>query len=79
MLILYVKTGCPYCGKVKAFIDDAGIGEKITERNVADDGVVDELVAHGGQAQVPYLIDEERGESMYESDVVIEYLKTHYA
>lgn len=37
------------------------------------------LIEHGGKQQVPYLVDSEKGESMYESSDIIEYLREHYA
>ncbi len=76
MLILYIKTGCPFCHKVL----DAGreLGISFEEKNIADDAVVAELVARGGKRQVPYLVDSERGVEMYESDVIVAYLQEHY-
>jgi glutaredoxin len=77
MLTLYVKTGCPFCHRVLAAGEELGI--TFDEKNIADDTVAAELVARGGKRQVPYLVDAERGVEMYESDDIIEYLKTHYA
>lgn len=77
MLTLYVKTGCPFCHRVIIAGEELGI--TFEEKNIADDAVAEELVARGGKRQVPYLIDAERGVEMYESDDIIEYLKTHYA
>jgi len=79
MLTLYVKTGCPFCAKVKNTIAELDIEDKIEERNIADDGVVDELLEKGGQQMVPFLVDGEREVSMYESDDIVSYLKEHYA
>jgi len=79
MLTLYVKTGCPFCAKVKNTIAELGIEDKIEERNIADDGVVDELLEKGGQQMVPFLVDAENDVSMYESDDISAYLKEHHA
>ena len=38
----------------------------------------EELIAKGGKKQVPYLIDAERGVSMYESGDIIAHLEQHY-
>jgi glutathione S-transferase len=38
-----------------------------------------ELISSGGKQQVPDLVDSARGESMYESSDIIDYLRTHYA
>ncbi len=76
MLILYIKTGCPFCHKVL----DAGreLGISFEEKNIADDAVVAELIKRGGKRQVPYLVDSERGVEMYESDVIVAYLQEHH-
>lgn len=70
-MILYVKTGCPYCAKVLRCVEENGVVCEL--RNIADEGVSDELIAHGGKHQVPYLVDDEV--SMYESDDIIAYLE----
>jgi glutathione S-transferase len=79
MLTLYVKTGCPFCAKVKSAIAELGIEDKIEELNIADEGVADELMEKGGQRMVPFLIDADKEVSMYESDDIVAYLKEHYA
>ncbi|XKT74922.1 MAG: glutathione S-transferase N-terminal domain-containing protein [Patescibacteria group bacterium UBA2103] len=78
MMTLYVKTGCPFCKKVRDCVAEMGIQDMIEEKNVADDGVVDELIEKGGKKQVPYLIDAEKGVEMYESDDICNYLKENY-
>lgn len=75
-LILYVRNGCPYCMKVHLAAIELDITFK--ERNVADEGVWDELVARGGKRQVPYLVDEEKGVEMYEADDIIAYLHERF-
>ena len=72
-LILYVKTGCPWCQKVLDFASEKGIEFEL--RNIKDVGVVDELIARGGKRQVPYLVDQKNGTEMYESADIVEYLK----
>jgi len=72
MMTLYVKTGCPFCAKVLNYAKDNSITFEI--KNIADDGVAEELIARGGKRQVPYLIDQERGKEMYESDDIVAYL-----
>lgn len=76
MLTLYVKTGCPYCARVLDVLKELGLTANI--KNVADDGISDELVARGGELQVPYLVDEGRGVEMYESEDIAEYLHAFY-
>lgn len=47
-------------------------------KNVADEGVEQELIEKGGKRQVPYLVDDAHGVAMYESDAIIDYLHETY-
>ncbi|MBI1999309.1 MAG: glutathione S-transferase N-terminal domain-containing protein [Parcubacteria group bacterium] len=76
MLILYTRTGCPFCEKVKAAL--AALGLSYDERNIADPALLQELLRRGGKRQVPFLIDEKTGKAMYESDDIIRYLEERY-
>ncbi len=76
MLTLYVLTGCPYCAKVLAAGRELGI--EFNLKNVGDPGVTEELIARGGKRQMPYLVDEEAGVEMYESDDIVDYLHQKY-
>jgi glutaredoxin 3 len=73
-LILYVKTGCPWCKKVLDFAGEKGIQFEL--RNIADQNVAQELIVRGGKRQVPYLVDGKNMKEMYESDDIIKYLQT---
>jgi len=77
MLKLYVKTECPYCAVVLHKVDELGV--QVKQLNIADDEVAGKLIELGGKRQVPYLVDEERGVSMYESQDIVDYLDEHYA
>ena len=57
MITLYTKTGCPYCVKVLAQIDQSGLA--FEEKNISDGAIGEELVRLGGKRQVPYMIDGE--------------------
>jgi glutaredoxin 3 len=72
MMTLYVKTGCPFCAKVHKTAEELGV--QFDEKNIADEAVAKELIARGGKRQVPYLVNDEDGTEMYESDDIIEYL-----
>ena len=77
MLTLYVKTGCPFCAAVLKKLDEESI--EYEERNIADETVLNDLLARGGKKQVPYLVDEEKEVEMYESADIIEYLDQNYS
>lgn len=52
--ILYVKTGCPWCEEVIAFLGDNGVGYR--ERNVSQDpAFLEEMRAKSGQTKAPTL------------------------
>lgn len=77
MLTLYYKPTCPFCQKVLATIEELSIS--VTLKDVsADEALREELIAHGGKRQVPYLVDESRDTALYESDEIIAYLEQHY-
>lgn len=72
MLTLYVRTGCGFCTKVLRAGEELGLTFNL--KNIADPGVAEELIVRGGKRQMPYLVDEEHGKEMYESDDIVEYL-----
>jgi glutathione S-transferase len=77
MLTLYHRPTCPFCQKVVA-VGDA-LGADLNLRDVNEPGVADEVEQKGGKRQFPFLIDEERGVSMYESDDIIAYLHERFS
>lgn len=76
-MIVYVKTNCPYSAKVLAAAEKLGI--RLEKRNIADFGIIDELIARGGRQQVPYLWDPETSQGLYESDLIVKYLEDVHA
>ncbi len=52
--ILYIKTGCPWCGEVVEFLSTHGIGYR--EQNVSQDAAAHEAMQRvSGQAKAPVL------------------------
>jgi glutathione S-transferase len=76
MLKLYVKTGCPYCARVLEELRTEKI--PFTEFNIKEKQNADTVIALGGKCQVPFLVDEKVGISMYESSMIIDYLNRNY-
>lgn len=74
MLDLYVLEQCPYCQKVMKFLDEKGI--EYNKINIEENGNKETLIKLGGKRQVPFLVDKDRNIQMYESNDIIEYLKT---
>lgn len=76
MLTLYVKTGCAFCAMALHKVEELRV--PIDEKNIADDGVADELIERGGKRQVPYLVDTACSVEMYESADIVEYLEKRF-
>ena len=74
MLDLFILETCPYCKKVMSFLDENGV--KYNKIDIKDKGAEDALIRMGGKRQVPFLVDTDRNLQMYESDDIIEYIKT---
>ncbi len=74
MITLYLKTGCPFSARVLAVVDAHQI--PFLEKNIATDGIFDELESIGGRHKVPFMIDGDI--MMYESDAIVEYLEKKY-
>ncbi len=77
MLILYYKPTCSFCRRVLAVIERLGLEADLRDI-VESDEYEQELVAHGGKSSVPYLVDEEKGVALYESDDIIAHLERQY-
>lgn len=78
MLILIHKQSCPYCAKVRDFLAQKNIDyvSLESESGSPSRALLERL---GGKQQVPYLIDWEKGLSMYESGDIIDYLGKNYS
>lgn len=73
MLELYYSQTCPYCRKVLSFFEENDID--FVPKEVSDPLNYDELMRLGKIAQVPFLVDTDNDEQMYESDIIIDYVK----
>ncbi len=73
MPILYMSPACGHCHKV---LDEANaLGVALELRSITNPENATALMEHGGRMQVPYLIDEARDASLYESDAIVAHLK----
>lgn len=77
MLKLYAADYCPYCKKVRDAFENMGIEFTLVPSEPGTPGR-EELLKIGGKGQVPFLVDDIRGENLYESDDIISYAKDHY-
>jgi len=87
MLELYQAEGCPHSAKAREKLTDLGVSYVIHNPrlpggeggDVLDEVTYREMTDLGGQDQIPYLVDTARGETLYESDDIVEYLEETYA
>ncbi len=77
MLTLYYKPTCAFCRRVLAVIDRLELEAEL--KDISEDTALEaELIALGGKKAVPYLVDADKGVSMYESDDIVNHLQTTY-
>jgi glutathione S-transferase len=77
-LELYEFENCPYCRKVREAL--CALDLEVLVRPCPRGGTRyrEEVVARGGKAQFPYLVDPNTGKEMYESDEIVAYLYQRY-
>jgi len=73
---IYQMEDCPYCVKVRSALYEMGVDYVV--RNISSEATWKKLVELGGDDQVPFLVDAEKGVRMYESDDIIDYVKRTY-
>eukprot|EP00775_Hariotina_reticulata_P008777 gene8777-8955_t len=75
---LYEFTGCPFCKKVREAVSILDLDVNVYP--CPKDGTVwrPKAIELGGKAQFPFLVDNNNGKQMYESDDIIQYLFTEY-
>lgn len=76
MINLYYLSTCPYCKKVIDFLDNNNIEYKLLDINEHEN--FNKLLKIGKKRQVPFIVDTNTGNVMYESADIIEYLSKEY-
>ena len=69
-----MKEFCGYCKKVIKYMDEHDIPYKTID--ISEKANEEGLIRIGGKKQVPFIIDREKKVEMYESDDIIDYLRT---
>lgn len=77
-LELYEFEACPYCRKVREALTMLDLEAMIYPCPKDAPRFRKKVVAKGGKAQFPYLVDPNTGKAMYESDDIIAYLYERY-
>lgn len=83
MLELYQAEGCSYSRTVREMLTDLGVSYVVHNPRTAagetrNEQTHDQLLSLGGENQIPFLVDHQRGVTMYESDDIVDYLEDHY-
>ena len=74
MIRLFMLDTCRYCRRVVEYLDENNIPyEKI---DISEKENEEALVRIGGKRQVPFIIDTDKNIERYESNDILEYLKT---
>jgi len=76
MINLYYLSTCPYCKKVIDFLDSSNIEYRLLDINEQEN--FNKLMKIGKKRQVPFIVDTNTGNVMYESADIIEYLTKEY-
>ena len=77
-LLLYEFESCPFCRKVREALTVLDLEADVRPCPKGGQRFRPELVARGGKAQFPYLVDPNTGKEMYESDAIVRYLFAEY-
>jgi glutathione S-transferase len=77
-LRLYEFESCPFCRKVREALTILDLEADVFPCPKGGARFRPEVVAAGGKAQFPYLVDPNTGKAMYESDEIVRYLFAEY-
>ncbi len=77
-LIMYEFEACPFCRKAREALTVLDLDYVCLTSARGSTSKRGALVARGGKAQFPYLIDPNTGVEMYESEAIITYLHDTY-
>jgi glutathione S-transferase len=77
-VVLYEFESCPFCRKVREALTALDLEADIRPCPKGGERFRPEVVARGGKAQFPYLVDPNTGKEMYESDAIVKYLFAEY-
>jgi len=78
LLQLYDIENCPYCRLVREVLTELDLDVQIYPCPKSGERYRPELIARGGKAQFPYLVDPNTGVELYESLDIIAYLFESY-
>lgn len=77
-LELYEFEGCPFCRKVREALTQLDLRAMIYPCPKGGPTYRPQVVARGGKAKFPYLVDPNTGDALYESSAIIDHLYRNY-
>jgi glutathione S-transferase len=77
-LVLYEFESCPYCRKVREALTVLDLDAEIRPCPKGGTRFREEVIARGGKAQFPYLVDANADTAIYESDDIVRHLFQRY-
>ncbi|MEM9173091.1 MAG: glutathione S-transferase N-terminal domain-containing protein [Pseudomonadota bacterium] len=77
-LALYEFENCPHCRVVREALTQLDLEATIYPCPKGGERFRTEVIAMGGKAQFPYLVDHNTGDRLYESTAIIRHLYVHY-
>lgn len=77
-LELYEFEGCPFCRKVREALTQLDLRARIYPCPKGGPTYRPQVVARGGEAKLPYLVDPNTGDALYESAAIIDHLYRNY-
>lgn len=77
-IVLYEFEGCPFCRKVREALTMLDLRAMIMPCPKGGPTYRPQVIARGGRAQFPYMIDPNTGDELYESADIIAHLYRHY-
>lgn len=86
MLELYQAEDCDYSQPAREVLSDNGVSyvahnpkEPGDDGEVRNEQTLDELERLSEAVTTPFLVDHQRGETVEESDAIVDYVEQHYA
>ncbi|HBG31652.1 MAG TPA: glutathione S-transferase [Gammaproteobacteria bacterium] len=77
-LKLYDMEGCPFCRSAREALSALHLDVEVYPCPKGGTRFRPEVVAQGGKAQFPYLVDPNTGTALYESETIVAYLFRTY-
>lgn len=76
---IYEFEACPFCRRVREAVTDLDLTVEVFPCPKAALGTRKEVEQLGGKLQFPFMVDENTGMQLYESDEIVRYLYKTYA